>query len=126
MQTLSGSDLYKLFIDFNVEMGNIDENCIKAWFDTYNEDRIYLLNWLCSLEKTCLLQPSEKDYYDELASNNIVCTEAELDNEINKQISEYPGLFDIDTLWDIELLQNELILLDEAEHNQQNELFIQE
>lgn len=126
MNKFDGSDLYKMFISFNVEMGSVDENSIKAWFDTYSEDQLYLLNWLCSLKNSSLLQPSEKDDYDELVRNNLVYSESECDNEINKITSEYPGLFDIDSVWDIELLENEITLLSEAETNQQNEILIQE
>lgn len=126
MKKFSGSDLYKVFVDFNVEMGNVDENCIKAWFDIYCEDRMYLLNWLCTLKKANLLQPSEKEDYDEVVSNNVMYSEAECDSEINNITSQYPGLFDVDILWDMDLLENEMMLLTEAELNQQNELLIHE
>lgn len=123
----NGSDLFKTFLDCNVEMGNIDENSIKAWFDTYSEDRLYFLNWLCTLNKSNVLKPSEKDEYDELKKNNLVYSPTECDQEINNIATEYPGILNVeDNLLDIDILQQEIMLLSEAELNQQNEIVMNE
>lgn len=114
-------DLLETLIDLNIETGHLTKNAISAWCDTDSEDDIYLLNWLCNLNKSNILSPLEKQEHDLiLKTNSFINSEEDCEKQLNDVLLEYPSLLNIDdNLLDIQLLETEIEKLLEEETKQE-------
>lgn len=121
LETVSdcGGDLLQAFLDLNVEMGNLNENSISAWFDTDSKDVIDLLKWLCTLNRANVLYPAEIDQCDALIKRRLLFSVAECSKELDIKILEYAALLNEENnLLNIEYLQLACDLLSKEECKQ--------
>ncbi|XP_060536250.1 uncharacterized protein LOC132708136 [Cylas formicarius] len=115
MSCYSGADLLKVFDNLKIDLGNLNPNVIKGWFDTDCKDTIALLNWMCCFSEKNYVAALEQAEY--AAIEQIVEDEQTCIDELKNLRPEYADVLHVDkNLEDIVLLESEIEVL-QAESN---------
>ncbi|XP_045467406.1 uncharacterized protein LOC123675893 [Harmonia axyridis] len=117
--TYNGDHLLKIFGDLQIDLGDLNPNVVRAWFDTDDQDMIYLLNFMCSaLSRKNILLAQELTEFQSI-ENPLYDTELE---KACRQLEEKnPGIFDYDlNLKQLKVSVAELELLEQEEQKLDN------
>lgn len=108
-----GDYLLKKFKELNINVGGLDPNVVRAWFDTDDQDIINFLNYVCSgLSKKNVVLSHEIAEFESIENH---LQGIQLENAISKLEKEKPGILDYDLnaaqlgvyLSELELLKEE-------------------
>ncbi|KAL3271073.1 hypothetical protein HHI36_021572 [Cryptolaemus montrouzieri] len=123
--TYNGDDLLQVFKVLNIDLGNLNANVVRAWFDTEDENMLNFLNFMCSsISKENVLSALELQEFEALENPLF---ETELNDAINKLEEENPGLFDSElNQQQVRISSVQLELLEEEEQRLDNLIAINE
>ncbi|XP_044764320.1 uncharacterized protein LOC123320894 [Coccinella septempunctata] len=129
--TYNGDHLLVIFKDLNINLGGLDPNVVRAWFDTDDQDMKNLLNFMCSgLSRENIVSAQE---FAEFESLENPLYDGQLETAFSKLEEGKPGILNYElnskqlkeSLAEVELLEQEEQRLDELlkmEERLQNKL----